>query len=310
MLKSFIRAMYAECKEGRETEGVADGKPGRRYLVIADLVTVTYAPPDRVLLTWRASPQADMIADSLVAVIGQAEVSQGAIKATSRPCGHSHHHAGHTHDGGAHPHAAPSGEQPTAMEQDGSQSPDPLLEVACLVDVPWAKAILSSDSGPFSQGNAPLDVLEDTGAGPVRAVHARAGGSEELEQTLPVPVRRRRNHLLNVFTDQYGEGAVTYHSGSSTRVEAVEDAAPVAPRPGAGQGALFHIRVQLDGKVGGVECRQEHRADGDETGGALPHSLHAYSSDDALRSAIARVVEVTDSMLQPVTVGQMSTYGR
>ena len=68
-------------------------------------MTLVHAPPDRVLLTWSASPVSDAVADSLVALIAQTEVSQSALRSTTVQCGHGSHsssgHDGHEHSGDA-----------------------------------------------------------------------------------------------------------------------------------------------------------------------------------------------------------------
>jgi cleavage and polyadenylation specificity factor subunit 3 len=137
MLKAFVTAMYADTVEAPAVPGgggAAAGGAGvgggrsdvpRQCLTVARLVTVSHHPPDRVILSWQASPVADMVAESLLAVIAQAEVSVASVKATSKPCAHCassssssssssgggdgagaghehhhhHHHHGHDHDG-------------------------------------------------------------------------------------------------------------------------------------------------------------------------------------------------------------------
>lgn len=74
----------------------------RRTLAVAGgLVTATHAPPDRVVLSWDAGPIADAVADSLVALLAQVEVSQAALRASASPCGHGGH-GSHAHDGCDH----------------------------------------------------------------------------------------------------------------------------------------------------------------------------------------------------------------
>ena len=89
-------------------------------LVVSGMVTVAHAPPDRVVLTWRSAPAADLVADSLVAVISHADVSAASIRVRVDCCGggggarhgtkrsrgvveeeHGSHDGGHhdTHDG-------------------------------------------------------------------------------------------------------------------------------------------------------------------------------------------------------------------
>jgi cleavage and polyadenylation specificity factor subunit 3 len=112
LLKKFVGGMYEveEVDLGAQSQdaasvsnapatGNAGGANGKsRVLRMKDgSVTLTYNPPDRVVLTWNTSPTSDMIADSLIAIIAQASSSPAAVKVTSKA---SHDHKGkHVHEG-------------------------------------------------------------------------------------------------------------------------------------------------------------------------------------------------------------------
>ncbi len=51
------------------------------------LLQVEYSPPTRVILRWRSSPSADLVADSLVAVISHADVSLRSLRIRASCCG-------------------------------------------------------------------------------------------------------------------------------------------------------------------------------------------------------------------------------
>lgn len=94
LMLSFLGAMFGRVAQGTEDPrylqpGVL--KPRKVVVIGKDLVRVIHNPPDRVILTWKTSPQADVIADAIVGLLAQAEVSQLAIAATSNKCSHSHH---------------------------------------------------------------------------------------------------------------------------------------------------------------------------------------------------------------------------
>ena len=64
MLRMFLEAMYEDVATHPD--------PKFQVLVVCQAVTVSYRPPDRVLLSWMASPSSDMVADSVAAVVLQA----------------------------------------------------------------------------------------------------------------------------------------------------------------------------------------------------------------------------------------------
>jgi hypothetical protein len=73
----------------------ASGSTGLYDLWVAGVVRLCHKPPDRVVLHWSSSPGADVVADSLVAVIAHADVSAACMKLRASCCGgkHVHHHA-------------------------------------------------------------------------------------------------------------------------------------------------------------------------------------------------------------------------
>jgi len=267
MLKAFVRAMYTDSEEKPEEAGAAAPAPTpaasasssapappaaarKRVLSVAGgLVTATHQPPDRVVLTWAASPVGDMIADSLVAVIAQAEVSQASVMRTSKPCGHSHGaHGAH----GAHSHAD--------EEDDGIAAPTPADRVAAVAaavaaaksaaaakaaaasgdvedDVaearaaaewvagePWARDILSSDSGPFAAAeSAAAAAAAAAEAGEAGAGAAAAGGR---------PAARLLD--VDVVAAAGGAGAGRAASGPPPVAVAVPASSGAAARGGGG----------------------------------------------------------------------------
>lgn len=67
-------------------------------LLVCGVVRVECRPPDRVVLHWMSSPGADVVADSLVAVIAHADVSAACMKLRAKCCGGSGgSHVGHAH---------------------------------------------------------------------------------------------------------------------------------------------------------------------------------------------------------------------
>ena len=79
--------------------------PAAYDLWVAGAVRINHRPPDRVVLSWMASPGADVVADSLVAVIAHADVSAACMRLRASCCGgagskHSHEHK-HGGDGEA-----------------------------------------------------------------------------------------------------------------------------------------------------------------------------------------------------------------
>ena len=100
LLVGCVKSMYADAVE-EEPEAGGATTTGRRLSVVGGLVVVTHAPPDRVVLSWSGGAAGDMVADSLVALAAQAEVSHAAIRGSAVPCG------GGTGGAGVAPPASP-----------------------------------------------------------------------------------------------------------------------------------------------------------------------------------------------------------
>ncbi len=66
--------------------GTADAT-GPSELLVCGLVRVVSKPPDRVVLSWKSSPAADLIADSLVAIVSHADVSAASLRLRASCCG-------------------------------------------------------------------------------------------------------------------------------------------------------------------------------------------------------------------------------
>jgi len=72
ILQLFLQAMYEDI--------VTHPDPKFQVLVVCKAVTVSYRPPDRVLLSWMSSPSSDMVADSVAAVLLQANLGVSGMK--------------------------------------------------------------------------------------------------------------------------------------------------------------------------------------------------------------------------------------
>ena len=65
-------------------------------LFVSGVVRLSFRPPDRVVLNWMSSPGADVVADSLVAVIAHADVSAACMRIRTSCCGSKSHDHSHT----------------------------------------------------------------------------------------------------------------------------------------------------------------------------------------------------------------------
>ena len=114
LLRSFIQAMYSHTEEilppaavaggggsfdvsggTAITPRVAAGSSARRRTLrvragAALSITVAHSPPDRVVLSWVSSPLADMLADSLVAVVSQVGAPMGRCRVAGGWRAHRH----------------------------------------------------------------------------------------------------------------------------------------------------------------------------------------------------------------------------
>jgi hypothetical protein len=75
-------------------------------VLVEHVIRVVRKKPDRILLSWNASPKNDMIADACVAVVRSAETGSASVRLTSKIC--SHGHGGGTNGGeGTKKHSEP-----------------------------------------------------------------------------------------------------------------------------------------------------------------------------------------------------------
>ncbi|KND04435.1 uncharacterized protein SPPG_00164 [Spizellomyces punctatus DAOM BR117] len=82
LVKWHLEMMYGSIEE-----------TGKRSFRVFDTVKVTQSPDlRRYTLEWEGNAVNDMIADSIVAIIAQAESSPASVKATKGSHGHHHHH--------------------------------------------------------------------------------------------------------------------------------------------------------------------------------------------------------------------------
>ena len=101
VLRMFLESMYVaavrpRCEScGPQRRAACDRRyedveeysdPGFKCLLVCGKVTVSYRPPDRVMLSWMASPSSDMVADSIAAVVLQASLGIAGMKGTQQPC--------------------------------------------------------------------------------------------------------------------------------------------------------------------------------------------------------------------------------
>jgi hypothetical protein len=240
LLKSFVAAMYEDTVESMtEPERDSRAAPQRQLRVSGGLVTITHAPPDRIILSWTASPAADMVADSLVAVVAQADVSLATIKATTRP--HSHGGGGHD-DHAHHSHAAEGEDEPPVGDHERGAAhqvtaAEAARAVAWGLDEPWARVLLESATGPFVDAAAQAVYAAHTA--PTAATEVGDGGSNAgCMPALPPLVFMHRDALVRVLREQYGHEAVShcfsFAGGADADAEADADAVADAGTGGAG----------------------------------------------------------------------------
>ena len=99
------------------------GGKERRGLLVADAVAVIHAPPDRAILRWQAAPMADTIADSLVALLAQAEFSATSLRAAIMGAPR-HSHGSSSCCGGAPAAAAATAAAAAAGDDEASAAVD------------------------------------------------------------------------------------------------------------------------------------------------------------------------------------------
>lgn len=252
------------------------GKPPKRFLRISGgSVTVLHAPPDRVILSWMASPTADMVADALVALIAQTEVSQAALRASSRPCG------GHSHGGGGgHSHA--EGEECEHGHEEGG------------------RAHASSPSTPFEWSDVAASTAADgeTPGGPATSADGTYGQQDGGEEGANAHVHALADLLLATLCEQYGPANVRYEGAHGELVcsafPGVSSGPPSTAEPGttgeveaqarflSDDDARLALTVDLDGTVGFIAH---------STGEGWSSGLRPAATDSA-QSAAALVIQL------------------
>jgi hypothetical protein len=191
-VRECVQAMYADVRPALfshennelsaiEAEERSHDTPCRYGLVIADTISLIHAPPDRVILSWSATPTTDMMADSLVALVSQAEASPASLRAAllmdeserlHRRVGCVSHHHGH----GGHTHDSHTDEEERGDERGGERAGEETGEE-------------SSHSG----------------------MHI-----EETETAVDTSTNIMLERLLMVLTDQYGAAAVKHRVNEET----------------------------------------------------------------------------------------------
>lgn len=107
-LRQYVEAMH----DGVE---VGETATGQAFMTVAGVVRVEHSPPTRVILKWRSSPGADLVADSLVAVIGHADVSLRSLRIRASCCGKRRRCGSH----GEHAPGTGEGEEGEGEEEEG-----------------------------------------------------------------------------------------------------------------------------------------------------------------------------------------------
>jgi len=308
MLKAFIIAMYADTKEQDvDAEGqsasftanvkldksaLALSKLKKRALSVANgLVLATHYPPDRVVLSWSASPIGDMVADSLVAVLAQAEVSQASVKASSKSCSHDHSDTSHTGGGSHEDHHeeeidedeevislplldASLASKASSTQSNASEAVDIEAATKWTEEIPWARELLQSDSSlvrpdsssQLSQSTIPTTVL--------RVLEVEVDSSRLIAQ-----LKRRRDILFRMLCDQYGHNLVSQEEEVITTSTGEEE-------------IIYCIHVSLDDKSAKIKCSQ-----------SKGFSVEAEEGDDTrvrLGSALERACDLVSDLYKPV----------
>lgn len=301
MLKAFVTAMYADTQEQDvDAEGqsasftanikldksaLALSKLKKRALAVAGgMVVATHYPPDRVVLSWAASPIGDMVADSLVAVLAQAEVSQASIKASSRPCSHDHSESGeHSH---LHKEQAEDEEEEevislplldaTSTSLSASSSSSEAVDIAEATKwsetVPWARDLLLSDSSLLkAEASSQVPAVTNLNSS-VRVLEVEVDSSR-----LTAQLKRRKDILYRMLCDQYGHNLVSQEDAEN---ESRED------------DVIYCIRVSLDDKSAKITCSL-----------SAGFNVEAEEGEDSrvrLGSALERACDLVNDLFKPV----------
>lgn len=302
MLKAFVTAMYADTQEQDvDAEGqsasftanikldksaLALSKLKKRALAVAGgMVVATHYPPDRVVLSWAASPIGDMVADSLVAVLAQAEVSQASIKASSRPCSHDHSESGE-HSSHLHKEQAEDDEEEevislplldaTSTSLSASSSSSEAVDIAeatkWVETVPWARDLLLSDSSLLkAEASSQVPAVTNSNSS-VRVLEVEVDSSR-----LTAQLKRRKDILYRMLCDQYGHNLVSQEDAEN---ESRED------------DVIYCIRVSLDDKSAKITCSL-----------SAGFNVEAEEGEDSrvrLGSALERACDLVNDLFKPV----------
>lgn len=345
LLKAFVTSMYSDTVEeinvqnsvgtnvsslSSSTVLTALSQPSPQHqLIVSNLVTITHAPPDRVIVSWTASPISDMIADSLVAVIAQAEVSIASVKATSKSCNHSH---------GGENNSIMDAETGTFTEELPTLSAVPMVTEAVPVNrgidddqipnitvndmvksvdwadkVNWATDILNSDSGPFvrkeldevvekrekelqTKAHAPAEKKVKLGAHVIKTEKDTSVSTVALLSS----VKRRKELLLRILRDQYGDeyvidnGSVSNSSSSlgldSNSTGVNGSSGPLSLTTGVSQS--FHLTVKVDDKRGEILY--------DPAVGFRVEAQEGRDEKVRLGAALERATDMVNTMFKPI----------
>jgi len=302
MLKAFVTAMYADTQEQDvDAEGqsasftanikldksaLALSKLKKRALAVAGgMVVATHYPPDRVVLSWAASPIGDMVADSLVAVLAQAEVSQASIKASSRPCSHDHSDTGEH----SHLHKEQSEEEEeeeevislplldaTSTSLSASSSSSEAVDIAEATKwaetVPWARDLLLSDSSLLkAEASSQAPAVTNLNSS-VRVLEVEVDSSR-----LTAQLKRRKDILYRMLCDQYGHNLVSQEDEENASRD---------------DDVIYCIRVSLDDKSAKITCSL-----------SAGFNVEAEEGDDSrvrLGSALERACDLVNDLFKPV----------
>jgi len=86
-LQLFLNEMFAGVTEQEAGEGV-DGEPALVFDLNGQVQVTVGSTRGVAVVEWEASPQGDVVADSVVALLMHAQSSAASIRLTSKPCRH------------------------------------------------------------------------------------------------------------------------------------------------------------------------------------------------------------------------------
>ena len=234
----------------------AAGAARRRCLHIADAVTAVHAPPDRIILCWSAGLTSDMVADSLVALIAQADVSTAALRESARSAAHAHAHAH------GDPHAAAHGETGGGGGGEGCD--------ASMHGLEGGGGGIAGDTARVGHPAALTPAWAEL-VGLIHSVEASAHSEAMPGASGEGPCSEAAvRALLATLASQYGADAVRYCAGPHERTLAVDWPGPrdggalsqLTRLPRARQGCTCSIALDTCGGV----VQLEH--DGDAGAGS------------------------------------------